>query len=1062
MSSNMQSNDSSTSDKAYRGISSWSIRRPISTLAITSVVIVLGILFSGRLAVDLMPQIDYPHIRVVVNYPGVMPEVIEEQVTRPLERNLSATENLTEIHGRASEGRSYIEMYFDFDTDIDLALQDASRQLERARTELPDGIDPPRIMKMDPSQSPVFELAISSPVRSPIEVREWVDQRLMPQLLSVPGVGTVDIAGGKEREIDVVVDPERLRSYGLTIDRISEVLAGRNVDQSIGNITSPEYDIMGRTETRYRSDTDVRNTMIPLQNGNRSVRLSDIATVTDSHREQRLFAYLNGEESVQVSIMKQPLANTVAVIEGLQNRLQELRDSGFITPDIDYQIIRDDSFFITNSIQSVTVAAILGGLLAMIVILLFLGSVRRSLIVALMIPVAIIATFVLMTMGNLTLNIMSLGGLALGVGLLIDNAIVMIENIYRHQHQLGKSPRQAAHEGSREVLSAVVAGTMTNLAAVLPFLLITGLAALLFRELIFTIAFAIVASLLAAVTLVPALMAMFHEQQQKGFSATWLFKKFNRGFDRLQNGYHSLLSKLIRRKWVFIISALIILGGSVFLIRGLGTEFLPPVDDGRITMRFTLPLGTSIEPTNEVAVILQEAIDEMPHVETVYMTVGGYFRGGQLSIRGGMIDMVVQLTSPSERRGYPAEQWVTEFSRKVSGLGLPFVQQRIRGPRIEGLQTSLVDADIAVGLVGDDLDRIDELARSVLQRIEGIHGIGSIQIGRDERVPQMLLKVDEDRASQLQLSSGGIANFLNSVVEGTVPTQYVEGGFEYNIRVRYSRDITGTVEGLRQIPVANIVGQAVPLGSLVTFEEATGPAHIERFNQIRVVWVNTTVNLNEATVGEVGSDIREALLDFDLPDGYSIVYAGEQEAIEEAGRSLQLAILLAIFFVFVVMAVQYEKLFSPLVIITSLPFALIGVAAALWITGLPLSASVLLGIVFLTGIVVNNAILLVEFAENYQLKENQTLEDAIIEAGSVRFRPIMMTTLTTIFGMLPLAIGIGEGYEILQPLAVTVIGGLIAGTFLTLMILPGMYILLADLFSFFGYRKEETETSVQF
>ena len=1055
MNSTMQNEQSLHSEKSYRGISSWSIRRPISTIAITSVVIVLGILFSGRLAVDLMPQIDYPHIRVVVNYPGVMPEVIEEQVTRPLERNLSATENLTEIHGRASEGRSYIEMYFDFDTDIDLALQDASRQLERARTELPDGIDPPRIMKMDPSQSPVFELAISSPVRSPIEVREWVDQRLMPQLLSVSGVGTVDIAGGKEREIDVVADPERLRSYGLSINQISEVLAGRNVDQSIGNITSPEYDIMGRTETRYRSAIDVGNTLIPLQNGNQSVRLSDIATVSDSHREQRLFAYLNGQESVQVSIMKQPLANTVAVIEGLQNRLEELRDTGFITPDIEYQVIRDDSFFITNSIQSVTVAAVIGGLLAMIVILLFLGSIRRSLIVALMIPVAIIATFVLMTMSNLTLNIMSLGGLALGVGLLIDNAIVMIENIYRHQNQLGKSPETAAHDGSREVLSAVVAGTMTNLAAVLPFLLITGLAALLFRELIFTIAFAIIASLLAAITLVPALMAMFREQKQKGFSNTWLFKIFNRGFNKLQGFYHSLLTFFIRRKWVFIISALIILGGSIYLIRGLGTEFLPPVDDGRITMRFTLPLGTSIEPTNEVASILQETIEEMPHVETVYMTVGGYFRGGQLSIRGGMIDMVVQLTSPSERRGYPAEQWVTEFGEKISGLGLPFVQQRIRGPRIEGLQTSLVDADIAVGLVGDDLDMLDNLARSAFRQIEDIEGIGSIQIGRDERVPQMLLKVDEERASQLQLTSGGIANFLHGVVEGTVPTQYVEGGFEYNIRVRYSRDITGTVEGLRQIPVTNLAGQAVPLGSLVSFEETTGPAHIERFNQIRVVWVNTTVNLDDATVGEVSNRIRETLRDFDLPDGYSIVYAGEQEAIEEAGRSLQLAILLAIFFVFVVMAVQYEKLFSPLVIITSLPFALIGVAAALWITGLPLSASVLLGIVFLTGIVVNNAILLVEFAENYQLKKDQTVEDAIIEAGNVRFRPIMMTTLTTIFGMLPLAIGIGEGYEILQPLAVTVIGGLIAGTFLTLMILPGMYVLLSDLFSFLGHKKAE-------
>jgi hydrophobe/amphiphile efflux-1 (HAE1) family protein len=1034
--------------KEYRGISSWAIRRPISTIAITSVVIVLGILFSGRLPVDLMPQIDYPHIRVVVNYPGVTPEVIEEQVTRPLERNLSATENLTEIHGRASEGRSYIEMYFDFDTDIDIALQDASRQLERARTELPDGIDPPRIMKMDPSQDPVYELAISSPVRSPIEVRDWVDQRLAPQLLSVPGVGTIDIAGGMEREIDVVVDPERLRSYRLTIDDISTILAGRNIDQSVGNITSYEFDIMARTETRYRSDRDVANTLIPLAQNERSVRLSDIAMVSDSHREQRLFAYLNGEESVQVTIMKQPQANTVAVIEGIQRRMGELRESGFITPDIEFETIRDESFFITSSIASVTMAAILGGLLAMIVILLFLGSIRRSLIIALMIPIAIIATFVLMTVSGLTLNIMSLGGLALGVGLLIDNAIVMLENIFRHQEEYGKSPVEAAHEGSREVLSAVVAGTMTNLAAVLPFLLITGLAALLFRELIFTIAFAIVASLIAAITLVPSLSAMFRGgERDKGFSGTFIVRGFNRGFDRFRDGYHSVLAFTIRRKWALIIVALIFLGGSIYLMRSFGTEFLPSVDDGRITMRFTLPSGTSIEPTNEVAEMIQETIEEMPHVQTVYMTVGGYFRGGQLSIRGGMIDMVVQLVPHPERRGYRAEQWVSEFGDKISGLGLPFIQQRIRGPRIEGLQTSLVEADIAVGIVGEELDLLEDLARSALQRIDGIQGIGSIQVGRDERVPQLLIRVDEDRASQHQISSGRVASFLHGAVEGVVPTQYVEGGFEYNIRVRYPREITGTVEGMRQIPMTNLAGQSVPLGSLVSFEETTGPAHIERFNQIRVVWVNTTVNLNEATVGEVGNRVREAMQGFDLPDGYSIIYAGEQEAIEESGRSLQLAILLAIFFVFVVMAVQYEKLFSPLVIISSLPFALIGVAAALWITGLPLSASVLLGIVFLTGIVVNNAILLVEFAENYQLKEGQSLEDAIIEAGKVRFRPILMTTLTTIFGMLPLAIGIGEGSEILQPLAVTVIGGLIIGTFLTLMIIPGMYMLLAGLFS---------------
>ncbi len=1026
-----------------QGLSSIAIRRPLSTLAITSVVLVLGLLFFGRLPVDLLPQVDYPHVRVVVNYPGVTPEVIEEQVTRPLERNLAATENLTEIHGRASEGRSYIEMFFDYETDIDLALQDAARQLERARTELPDGIDPPRIMKMDPSQDPIFELAISSPVRSPIEVRDWVDQQLAPQLLSIPGVGTIDIAGGREREIDVVVEPERLRSYRLNLTDISELLRGRSVDRSAGNITSPEYDIMARTETRYRTAEDVAGTRIRLGVSDRRISLSDIADVSDSHREQRLFARLNGEDAVQISIMKQPLANTSASIAQIKSRLAELEDSGFITPDMEYEIIRDESFFINASIRSVSIAAVLGGFLAITVILFFIGSFRRSLIIAITLPVAVIATFVLMAVSGLTLNVMSLGGLALGVGLLIDNAIVMLENIFRRQQEEGDSPVDAAHNGSREVLSAVTAGTMTNLAAVLPFLLVTGLAALLFRELILTIAFAVLASLVAAITIVPTLSAQLAGRPwRSGLSESLPVRYFNRAFLNVRGKYTRSLRFMIRRRVWLLAGALILLGGSIYIIRGLGTEFLPPVDDGRITMRFVLPSGTSIEPTNEAADIIEEAIGEMPHVETVYMTVGGYFRGGQLSIRGGMIDLVVQLAPLSERRGYSAEEWVSEFSGRTGNLGLPFVQERIRGPRLPGVQTGLLDADIAIGVVGENLDVLETEARSIYGRLEGLDGLGSIQIGREGRVPQLLIRVDEERASGHGMSEDQIAGLVHNAVEGVVPTQFVEGGFEYNVRVRMPREITGTTEGLSRIPVFNMTGQSMPLGSLVSFEEITGPAHIERFNQIRVVWVNTTVNMDKATVGEVAGRIRTELQGYDLPDGYSLIYSGEQEAIEESSRSLQLAIVLAIFFVFVVMVVQYEKLTSPLVILATLPFAFIGVGLMLWITGLTLSAPVLLGFIFLIGIIVNNAILLVEFIEANRAQSG--VIEAVVRAGEVRFRPILMTTLTTMFGMLPLALGIGEGSELLQPLAVTVIGGLLVGSILTLILLPGVYVLVSD------------------
>ncbi len=1022
-------------------ISSWAIARPVATLSVTAVVIVLGILFSGRLPVSLLPEVDYPHVRVVVNYPGVTPEVIEEQVTRVLERNLSATENLAEIHGRASEGRSYIEMFFDVGTDIDIALQDAARQLERARAELPAGTEPPRLMKMDPSQQPVYELAFSSPLMSSVELRQWIDQRLVPQLLTVRGTGTIEVAGGREREIDVEVDPELMRSYGLNMSNITQALEQRNVDIASGNITSREYDILARTEHRYRDATDVGNTLITLPGSDQYVRLNQVANVTDSHREQRLFARHNALDAVQVTIMKQPDANTVEVIDGLVSTLQELDDSGFIPSEINWDTIRDESFFIRGSIRSVATAAITGGVLAMVIIFLFLGNIRKSLIIGITLPVAIVATFLLMTAAGLTLNVMSLGGMALGVGLLIDNGLVLLENIFRHQQEHNKKPTDAARDGASEVLSAVIAGTSTNLAAIVPFLLLTGLAALIFRELILTIGFAMLAALVSAAALVPALYVMTAPSQSTDQGG-------HRGgkpqlMSKLANRYREMIPLVIRHRYGVLALALLLLGLSIWSLGQKGSEFLPPVDDGRITMRFVLPLGTAPEPTQEAAIIIEEAIEEMPHVENYYTTAGGYFRGGQLSIRGGMIDMVVQLVPHSQRRHYPAERWVNAFAEKVKETGLVFTQERIRGPRIEGLRTSVVDDDISVGVVGEDLDVLESTARQILGRLQDISGMGSVQIGRDERIPQVIIRLDEEKAADMGISSAEAGQAIQSAVDGIVPTRYVTGGFEYNIRVRMPRSLTGSATSMANMPLFDAEGRYINLGSIADFREEMGPAHIERLNQIRIVRVNGTVNPEEATVGQVQQRVEEALADFDMPEGYSIVYGGAADAIQETNRSMRLAIVLAIFFVFVVLAIQYEKFSSPLVILFSIPFAVTGVALILLLTGTALSAPVLLGVIFLVGILVNNAILLVTFADR-QADQGTDSRKAIGEAGAIRLRPILMTTLTTVFGMLPLGLALGAGGELLQPLALTVIGGLLFGTILTLIILPGMYVMTQD------------------
>ncbi len=1025
-------------------ISSWSVNHPIGTISIAVIVVVLGFIFSGRLPLSLLPEVAYPHIRVVVNYPGVTPEVIEEQLTRVLEKNLSATENLTELHGRASEGRTYIEMFFEVGTDIDLALQDAARQLERARAELPKGIDPPRLMKMDPSQSAIYELAFSSSVRSPIELRDWVQQRLVPQLLAVRGTGTIEVAGGKEREIDVVVDPERLRSYGLNLTHITQTLAARNVDIASGNITSEEYDVLARTENRYRNAAQVAHTLINIPNSSAHIRLSDVASITDSHREQRLFARHNGNEAVQVSIMKQPDANTVEVIRGLERTLQSLQESGFISPDIEFATIQDQSYFITASIRSVSSAAITGGVLAMLVILFFLGSLRRALIIGITLPLAIIATFLLMNFSGLSLNVLSLGGLALGVGLLLDNGLVMLENIFRHQKEKDKAPGEAAREAASEVRGAVIAGTMTNLAAVAPFLLMTGLAALIFRELILTISFAIITSLLLSLSLVPSLAALLAGiKRQSRLENSWPIKSFNNGVEQLQQYYRNRIPGVILRKWILLPVASLLLLAAILMMRNMGSEFLPTVDDGRITMRFVLPLGTAPLPTHNVAVLLEEKIAEMPHVQTVYATAGGYFRGGQLSIRGGMIDMVVQLEDLGDRRGYSAERWVREFSAKVNELGLPFEQQRIRGPRIEGLRTSMVDDDISVGIVGEELEVLDQTARQILEVVRSVDGVANAQIGRDERIPQVIIRLDDEQAASRGISVAEAGEVIRTAIDGMVPTRYVTGGFEYNIRVRYPRSVTGSVRELGNIPLFNQAGQPTNLASIANFTSEMGPAHIERLNQIRIMRVNATADLEQTTVGELNQRIMEALSDYDLPEGYSFIYGGAAREIQESNRSLLMAILLAVLFVFLVMAIQYEKLTSPLVILASLPFSITGVALILWLSGTPLSAPVLLGVIFLVGIVVNNAILLVEFADQNREQQNMNPAEAIAKAGAVRLRPVLMTTLTTVFGMLPLALGLGEGSELLQPLALTVIGGLSLGTFLTLVLVPGIYVLFS-------------------
>jgi hydrophobe/amphiphile efflux-1 (HAE1) family protein len=1032
-----------TAPRRYHGLPSFSIRRPVGTTMMTSVLIVLGFFFLGGLPLDLLPSIVYPTVRANVSNRGVEPEVLEETVAKPLEAALSTTENLTRIETDVSEGRVGINLHFSYGTDMDFALQDASKNLERARGAMPQEADPPTIFKFDPSQAPIYEVAFSSGTRGLISLREWVEQRLRPQLLTIEGVASIDISGGLVREILVTLDQERLRSYGLTVSQVIDALRQANQDVAAGRVASPTHEMIGKTAGKFRTVEDVRGVLLTAPARGGRIPLSEVATVEDTHREQRLWARLDGVPAVRANVRKQPNANTVRVAEQVDAKLASLAASQFIPGDIAYQTIQNQATFIRNSISSVRNAALLGAGLAMLVVLLFLGSLRKTFVIGLAIPIAILATFMMMGLGKLTLNIMSLGGLALGVGLLIDNSIVMLENIFRHREEGNEDPEHAAHEGAAEVQSAVIASTATNLAAVVPFLLISGLAALIFRELIMTISFAILASLLVALTIVPMLSAQLAKvrfsSQLHRFAP---LVAFDRGVHALRHAYRRIAPRVVRWRWAVLGVAVLALVGVSKLTKNLGNEFLPQIDDGNVSVNVMMAPGVSAEQTNRLTLEVEEMVRQMPGVQTQFATAGGMAFGGSTSEQAGRGSITVVL-EPLAQRGMSAGAWVQQLQQKIDERGFPGARVFVRPPSIRGLRTNRSGAPVALTVTGDDLAELRAIGEDLAYRLRDIPGLENLTPSADQATPQLAIELDRERASYLGLNVATVGQTLRTALDGTIATRFTSGNREYDLRVRLPREKFTSPEDVGSVALFPGLAGGAPIyvRDVASVYTTAGPTTINRENQNRMFRLTGDVLTDVASVGTVNDSIRARLAGLTLPDGYAVIIGGEEEAIRENNRQLTIVVLLAVFLVFVVLAVQYESLVNPFVILLAIPLSLVGVGLLLWLTRTPMSAPVLLGVILLAGIVVNNAILLVEYTEGAR-QRGLTRAEAVVEAGTVRLRPIVMTTLTTVSGMLPLALGIGSGSELMQPLAIAVVGGLSISMLLTLFVVPSAYVII--------------------
>jgi len=1013
------------------GLAAWSIKHPIGVTMIAATVIVLGLAALSRLAIDLLPQIIYPDIRVRILDEGVPATVMEDQVTRFVEEQLAITEDALNVQSSTDLGIVEIDITFDYGKDIDVALRDASTRLDRAKTQLPDTIEPPEIYKRDPSQIPVIEFVVSSDLMAMVDLRTWTDDVLSKWFINLPGVAAAEIGGGVEREIQIVPDQQRLASMGLSYRNIVEAIQTANDDIAIGRLQMPGSEITGRISGRLKSVDAIRQ--LPIgQTDNNIIKLYEVAKVVDSSEDERLRIRANGISGIKLAIQKQPNANTTNVVEEVKRQLAWLKQQNVIPAGINVTTVTDQSVYIKQSLKNAASAAISGGILAMLVVYLFLGNLRRTLIIGSAIPIAIMFTFVLMSWGGLTLNIMTLGGLALGVGMLVDNTIVMLENIYRHQCK-HEQPLDAGTHAAAEVNGPIVASTSTNLAAILPFLFIGGLTGLLFSELIFTISAAIFASMVIALTLVPAYAAKVTQ-----ISNNPVRKGIDGLIALLQRGYSTIIRFFLKIKLVIIG---IFIGGfalSLPIFTSGNQILLPNIDDGRIEVRMISDSGVSVEEMDSYVQRIEKIMDAKPETKTIFTLVGGSVFGRSQREEPSRAEMTIELVPVAERE-ISSQQWIKDIRKQVDSLEIAGLRVFLYQRGIRGLRTHSGDQDISLRLQGDDFAVMKTVADEIADKMRQIPQLRNIEHSAEEERFEISIKLKRDRAEELGLNLQDLAEAAQTALQGRVISDYLEGNRAYDIRLRLPQEEMNTPQALRSIILFPSLDGGTPLylGEVAEIELLDTPSRIRRENQMRIVELSAAL-ADAATLGEALIQLEQMRSEIDLPTGYTIYDGGQRQALEQQQTQNMILLGLALFLVLVVMAIQYESLLNPIIILLSVPFAAIGVAMGIYWIDLPLSMPIWLGTIMLIGIVVNNAILLVNYIELERLR-NANLTEAVIEAVSLRLRPILMTTLSTVVGMLPLALGIGEGSEMLQPLAIAVVWGLSFSMMVSLLLVPLVY-----------------------
>ncbi|HTH00661.1 MAG TPA: efflux RND transporter permease subunit [Vicinamibacterales bacterium] len=1018
------------------------IERPVTMFMLSGVIVLIGAVSLARLPVDLMPDVSYPSITVRVGYTGVGPLEMEELVTRPIEQAMAAVAGLERLESTSSEGNSRVTLNLAWGMDLNEAADDVRSRIDRVRGRLPEDADPPTVFKFDSNSMPIMSVGVEGDYDR-VKLREIAEHDLSQRLERVPGVAAVTVQGGLRRQIHVELSKEKIRALDLPVDRVVNLLRTENQNIPLGEIDEGDRTYLVRSQGQFSDLNEIRD-MVVMTRAGVPVYMKDIADVKDATEDFRSFTRINGKPGVRLSITKQSGTNTVQIADGVREEVARINQG---STGIKLSVLNDSSVFISRAIHSVQEHALIGGMLVLLIIFLFLRDLRATFIVFMSIPISVIGTFALLYFNGYTLNTMTFGGLALGIGMIVDASIVVLENTFRHMEH-GKDRMTAAIDASEEVWSAILASTLTHIAVFVPLLFLTGVSSILFKQLSIVVMFSLTMSLFVAVTIVPVLCSRLLKlpppvEQRTGLGGrlyTWSEKVLN----DMDDGYSRLISRALHHRPTVIGVGVSLVVVAFLILPTIGFELMPATDEGEVQVTAELPVGTRIERAQEVAARLESLLPEYVKESDTIITQaggGGGFGGGG---GGNRTQATIRLVSKTERTR-SSEEIARALNRQLAGV-IPGVIITTRASGGNQQMTRLLsggggDSRIALEIRGDDLAEAQRLAVAAKGIMDRVPEVRNARVGRDDGRPELALQIDRPKAALLGLSVNSVASNIRTSVGGTQAAFFRQGGNEYPIVVRLREEDRQRVEDINDILVNTPQGQVVQAKNLLALRNQSGPTEIQRKNQERILRVSSEP---EVTLSDAIAAVNAKLPELRPGPEFSVGFGAEVEQQAQAFKQLQGVLILAILLVYAVMASQYESLRDPFIIMFSVPLGAIGVVAALKLTGTTFSLQAYIGVIMLAGIVVSNAILLVDYTNVLRRRDSIPLRQAVETAGRTRLRPILMTTLATILGLVPMSLGIGEGAELQAPLARVVIGGLAASTLITLVFVPTVYTLFEE------------------